>query len=35
MALDVCDQMTVDEDGRIVLAKAYSDDRCFVPLEES
>lgn len=35
MALDVCDQMTVDDDGRIVLAKAYWDDRCFVPLEEA
>jgi uncharacterized protein (TIGR02246 family) len=35
MALDVCDQMTVDDDGKITLAKAYWDEKCFVPLEES
>lgn len=34
MGLDVCDQMTVDEEGKIQLAKAYWDSSCVVPIEQ-
>jgi steroid Delta-isomerase len=34
MGLDVCDQMTVNEDGKIQLAKAYWDNSCVVAIEE-
>lgn len=34
MGLDVCDQMVVDADGKIELAKAYWDSSCIVPISE-
>jgi steroid delta-isomerase len=34
MGLDVCDQMTVNEEGKIQLAKAYWDTSCVVPIED-
>jgi steroid delta-isomerase len=33
MGLDVCDQMTVNDAGKIQLAKAYWDSSCVVPIE--
>ena len=34
MALEVCDHMEVNEEGRIQIAKAFWDESCTVPLEE-
>jgi hypothetical protein len=33
MGLDACDQMVVNPQGKIQLAKAYWDQSCIVPLE--
>jgi steroid delta-isomerase len=34
MALDVCDRMVVDENGRITTAQAFWDSSCMVPLDQ-